>query len=55
MKNKKQYIYPRLMVSVSEEDLKIAKILREEYFINISAFVRKQLRSLYNDKINEDK
>ena len=51
---KKQYIYPKLMLSVSKEDLEIAEILRKEYYVNISAFVRLKLRELYNSKKNED-
>ena len=44
---KKQYRYPKLMISVSEEDIKIAKELREKYYVNISAFVRGKLKELY--------
>jgi len=53
MKNKK-YTYPKLILSVSKEDLEIAKELREQYYVNISAFLRLKLRELYNIKKNED-
>jgi len=51
---KKQYIYPKLMLSVSKEDLEIANVLRKQYYVNISAFVRLKLRELYNIKKNEN-
>jgi hypothetical protein len=45
---KKQYKYPKLMISVTTDDLKIAKELREKYYVNISAFVRVKLKELYD-------
>ena len=52
---KKQYKYPKLMISVSEDDFRITKILREKHHINISSFVRGKLQELYaslNSKTN---
>jgi hypothetical protein len=45
--NKKSYRYPALTISVSDEDLRIAKELREKHYVNVSAFVREKLKELY--------
>jgi hypothetical protein len=45
--NKKSYRYPALTISVSKEDMQIAKELREKHYVNISAFVREKLKELY--------
>jgi hypothetical protein len=46
LKNK-QYKYPARMLSMSEEELNMARELKEKYHINISAFFREKLRELY--------
>ena len=49
MKNiKKVYKYPALTISVSPEDMKIARELREKHYVNVSAFVREKLKELYD-------
>jgi len=49
MKNiKKAYRYPALTISVSDEDMRIAKELREKHYVNISAFIREKLKELYD-------
>ena len=51
---KKQYLYPKITISSSEEDFKMVKELREKYFINISAFFREKIKELYLSKKNEN-
>ena len=58
MKNKK-YIYPRLTVSAFEEDLERVKVLREEYFVNISPlrswfYINKYCKSTGKIRIKEN-
>jgi len=50
---KKIYRYPALTISVSEDDMKIAKELREKHYVNISAFVREKLKELYDSYGNK--
>jgi len=50
---KRKYDYPKLMLSISKDDLEITKILREKHYVNISAFVRQKIRELYNS-LNEN-
>jgi hypothetical protein len=45
---KKTYRYPALTISVSKDDMKIVRELREKHFVNISAFVREKLKELYD-------
>ena len=52
---KKQYKYPKLMISVSEDDFQRAKILRKKYHINISSFVRDKVRELYESLNSKNK
>jgi hypothetical protein len=53
-KQKKQYKYPALNISVSNGDLAMAKELREKYYVNVSAFVREKLKELYSKCKNEN-
>jgi len=50
---KKKYIYPKMIMSVSKEDLEMAKILRDKHYVNISSFFRNKIRELYNS-LNEN-
>ena len=45
---KKSYRYPALTISVSNNDMKTVRELREKHYVNISAFVREKLKELYN-------
>ena len=49
-KQNKLYRYPALTISVSKEDINIAKELRDKYYVNVSAFVREKLKELYAEK-----
>ena len=50
---KKKYTYPKMIMSASKEDLEIAKVLRDKYYINISSFFRNKIRELYKS-LNEN-
>jgi len=50
---KKQYIYPKVILSLTEEDRKIFKELKDKYSINVSSFFRNKIRELYKS-LNED-
>jgi hypothetical protein len=50
---KKKYRYPARMLSLSKEELEMARELKEKYHINISAFFRANLRELYKEYVNE--
>ena len=50
IKNKRQYRYPAISISVSQNDLKVIKELRNKYHINISSFFRDKILELYNEK-----
>ncbi len=44
-----------MIISVTDEDKRIANILREKYSINISSFVRNKMRELYKSLNENDK
>ena len=48
---KKKYRYPARMLSLSKEELEMARELKEKYHINISAFFRANLRELYKEYV----
>jgi len=48
MKDKKDYRYPAMTVSVSEKDMEMIKELREKHFVNISAFFREKVKEMYD-------
>ena len=51
---KKKYRYPARMLSLSREELEMARELKDKYHINISAFFREKLRELYKEYIKEN-
>jgi len=53
MKTKKKYVYSKLTISVSPEDMALAETLRVKHYVNISAFIRQKLKELY-ESLNED-
>jgi hypothetical protein len=50
---KKQYTYPKIIISVTEEDKKIAQELRDKHSINVSSLFRNKLREIYKS-LNEN-